>query len=89
MLQSSGCSLRDWSQGGAYIHNLDEWPDCVSITGNQLGKTEISRLHFENPDGSLVRINKDFFGKKRNKAKALPGPFNSIGQDSITIRLWR
>jgi hypothetical protein len=70
------------------LQDLDAWPNCVSITGNQFGKTEISQLPFENPDGSIVKINQDYFGKKRNKSKIIPGPFSTIGEHNITIKIW-
>ena len=44
-----------------------------------LGKAKIPGLAYENADGSPLKINTDYFGKKRNEARPAPGPFESPG----------
>jgi alpha-N-arabinofuranosidase len=39
-------------------------------------------------DGSLVRIDTDYFGKKRNAANPSPGPFKIAGSGKQKIKVW-
>jgi hypothetical protein len=50
------------------------------ITTAFLGKTKVSGLPFENPDGSPLIIDRDYNGDQRNLKDPAPGPF--LGTDS-------
>lgn len=45
------------------------------VTTALLGQTVISKMLFENPDGSPLSIDTDFFGKPRSAENPFPGPF--------------
>jgi hypothetical protein len=40
-----------------------------------LGRTALNNLGFENPDGSALTINKDYWGNLRKPENNLAGPF--------------
>jgi alpha-N-arabinofuranosidase len=45
------------------------------VTTALLGRAIIPDAAFENADGSPLRLNTDYFGKKRHATKPFPGPF--------------
>lgn len=47
------------------------------VTGDFLGKSFESGQKYENSDGSVLKIDKDFFGKERSE-KTFPGPFAEL-----------
>jgi alpha-N-arabinofuranosidase len=57
-------------------------------TTNVLGKAIVPNLPFENPNGSDVKINTDYFGKQRNAVNPSPGPFEITGSKVEKLRLW-
>jgi alpha-N-arabinofuranosidase len=68
-----------------------KWIDQVArklVTTALLGKAVIPDLPFEQPDGKSVRINTDYFGKKRNESNPTPGPFERPGQGDLTLKVW-
>lgn len=48
------------------------------VTTELLGKTRVSKLGYENADGSPVVIDYDFFGKPRDKESPTAGPFEDL-----------
>lgn len=52
-----------------------------------LGKAKIPALPYENPDGSPLVIDRDYFGKKRKPAP-FAGPFEDPGQGELRIKVW-
>jgi alpha-N-arabinofuranosidase len=59
------------------------------ITTKLLGKAMISGQAFENPDGSPLTIDTDYFGKKRNKANPSAGPFEDPGDGRGKLNVWK
>jgi len=57
------------------------------VTTELLGKAKISELPYENPDGSPLKIDTDYFGKQRNEANPTPGPFENPGQGDLTLKV--
>jgi len=53
-----------------------------------LGKARVPGLAYENADGSPVTVDTDYFGKKRSGAKPAPGPFGSLGQGKLELKVW-
>ncbi len=53
-----------------------------------LGKAIISNLPFENADGSPIRINTDYFGKKRSVNNPFPGPFEVPAGGKLRLKVW-
>ena len=58
------------------------------VTSAWLGRTAISDLPFENPDGSPIRIDSDYLGKHRPESNPTPGPFEFPGFGVRILRIW-
>ena len=58
------------------------------VTSKLLGKVETPQQDNENPDGSPVLISTDYFGRKRNAKNPTPGPFETPGQGTVTLKVW-
>ena len=58
------------------------------VTTELLGKAKIPGLPFENPDGSPLKIDTDYFGKRRNEASPTAGPFENPGAGPLTLKVW-
>jgi hypothetical protein len=58
------------------------------VTTKLLGKAMIPGQAFENPDGSPLTIDTDYFGRKRSKANPSPGPFEDIGDGRLKLKVW-
>ena len=57
------------------------------VTTALLGKAKIPGLPYEDADGSPVKIDTDYFGKKRSETGPTAGPFEAIGSGPITLRV--
>ena len=60
----------------------------ISVTTALLGKANIPNLSFDNPDGTPLRIDTDYFGRNRDVGKPFPGPFENIESGPQTIKVW-
>ena len=60
----------------------------VFVTTEILGQAKIPGLPYENADGSPLKIDTDFFGKKRSKAKPTAGPFENPGKGDLRLKVW-
>ena len=58
------------------------------MTSARLGKATISGCAFEKPDGSLITIGTDYFGKPRKTADPTPGPFEAPWTGTLTMKVW-
>lgn len=58
------------------------------VTTALLGKAPIPNQVFENPDGSMLKIDTDYLGNKRNVANPSPGPFEIKQSGKQKIRVW-
>lgn len=58
------------------------------VTTETLTKAIVPGLPFENVDGSLLRIDKDYLGKKRNVTNPFPGPFEIKYSGKQKIKIW-
>jgi alpha-N-arabinofuranosidase len=58
------------------------------VTTDLLGKTVISDVSFERPDGTSLKIDTDYFGNRRSEANPTPGPFENPGTGSLSIKVW-
>jgi len=61
--------------------------DCPMVTTAFIGKTKISESKFENPEGTDVSVDIDFFGNRRDQNHIVPGPFADIksGKNEVVI----
>jgi alpha-N-arabinofuranosidase len=71
--------------------DLDQaWGDAGKrrlVTTKMLGKAKVTKQAYENPDGSPVRIDTDFFGKPRNIDNPFPGPFE-LARSAERLQVW-
>ena len=58
------------------------------VTTALLGKTAISHLPYEQPDGSPIRIDTDYLGDSRSKSHPTPGPFEHLNRLDFTVKVW-
>jgi alpha-N-arabinofuranosidase len=58
------------------------------VSSELLGKARISGLGYENPDGSPLKIDTDYFGKLRNLLNPVPGPFANPQTGNQEIKVW-
>ncbi len=62
---------------------------CYLIATSNLGRAMIPDQSYENPDGTPVRIDTDFFGNKRNEKKPSAGPFENPGLGKeLKLKVW-
>jgi alpha-N-arabinofuranosidase len=78
---------------GVYLHitlaNMQtEKPPRQFVTTELLGKAKVPDLPYEHPDGSPLKINTDYLGKKRPDKSPTPGPFENPGQGKLVLKVW-
>ena len=78
-------------EGGFYLQitlgqSLGQAKTSLVTTG-LLGKARVQGLTYENQDGTPVRIDTDFFGRKRDPAAPSAGPFENPGAGSLFLKL--
>ena len=57
------------------------------LTTSLLGEARVPGLRYENPDGSSLKIDTDYLGKKRSKSKPCAGPFENVGAKPF-VTVW-
>lgn len=58
------------------------------ITTELLGKAKIPKAAFENPDGTPLKIDHDYFGNIRSTENNHPGPFTNAVQGNNELKVW-
>jgi len=58
------------------------------VTTALLGKAKIPGLPYENADSSSLKIDTDYFGKKRNERSLTIGPFEALGAGPVILKVW-
>ena len=58
------------------------------VTTELLGKAVIPDLPYEHPDGTPIRLDTDYFGKKRNEGNPFPGPFELPAGGKQMLKVW-
>jgi hypothetical protein len=58
------------------------------VTTALLGKARIPGLHFENPDGSPLKVDTDYLGKRRDPENPTVGPFENPGTGPVVLPVW-
>ena len=56
------------------------------VTTVLLGKAKVPGVAYENPDGSPLKIDRDFLGKRRHQ-KPTSGPFENLGKGQVALKL--
>ncbi|MCF6357521.1 MAG: right-handed parallel beta-helix repeat-containing protein [Draconibacterium sp.] len=59
------------------------------VTSEVLGKAKITNLGYENPDGTSIIIDTDYFGNKRNKRNPSAGPFEKNHTGDMKMKVWK
>jgi len=61
----------------------------VAIIDNRLlGRAKVPKAAFENPDGSSLIVDKDYFGNARTGLTTTAGPFTGTQKDQEVIKVW-
>jgi len=63
-------------------------PKRKLVTTEVLGRAIVPGLPFENTDGSPVRVDTDYLGRKRNIVHPSPGPLEIVGSGRQRIKVW-
>ena len=58
-----------------------------TVTTELLGRAVIPNAPYEQPDGTPIRINTDYFGRSRNESNPTPGPFENPGQGDLKLKV--
>lgn len=58
------------------------------ITTEILGKAKIPKARFDNPDGTALKIDVDYFGAKRSETNPSVGPFENPGKGELKLKVW-
>ncbi|MCP5525173.1 MAG: hypothetical protein H7A46_26920 [Verrucomicrobiales bacterium] len=45
-------------------------------------------MPYVNADDSPVRVDVDYFGKRRDPSRPTPGPFEELVTGSVSLRIW-
>jgi hypothetical protein len=93
LLTNSDPKLKLVQEDGKFILNLDLGSELkqartTPVTTALLGKARIPQVGYENPDGSPLAVDRDFFGKKRGAVRPTPGPFEKPGDGEVKLRVW-
>jgi len=59
------------------------------VTTELLGNARIPNAPYENPDGTPLKINGDYFGKTRNKEDPSAGPFENPAAGKLSLKVWQ
>ncbi len=58
------------------------------VTTKLLGKAEVTQTPFEDYDGTPLKIDTDYFGKKRDLKNPSSGAFENLGTGKIKLKIW-
>ncbi len=59
-----------------------------SVTTARLGRAIIPKAPFEQPDGTPIRIDTDYFGRARDESNPAPGPFAHPPAGDLDLKVW-
>jgi len=89
---NAGVALTEERDGWQLALNFDKnWAAArprQSITAAVLGKAKLPDLPYENADGSPVKIDADYSGRKRDTSHPTPGPFEKPGSGELKLKVW-
>lgn len=63
--------------------------ETTLVTSELLGKAKVSGQPYVDPDGSAMEIDLDYFGKRRDRSRPTPGPFERPGRGPLALEVWR
>jgi len=76
-----------WHLAMKALPAADQAPTRPLVTTKLLGRALIPNEAYEQPDGSPIRLDTDYFGRGRDAAHVLAGPFSEAGTDEA-VRVW-
>ena len=68
----------------------DSWHalDNPLVTTALLGRAKMPNAVYENPDGTPLKIDTDYFSEKRSEANLSAGPFENPVEGKLTLKVW-
>jgi hypothetical protein len=60
----------------------------INISTEFLGKAKIPKGEFENPDGTPLIINKDYYRNARSEGNITAGPFSDLKPGNTVLKVW-
>jgi len=54
------------------------------VTTEVLGLAKVPSLKYENADGSVLRLDRDYRGRRRSRSHPTPGPFEDAGNGTVS-----
>ena len=58
------------------------------VTTELLGKAKIPGVRYESSNGSPLKVDYDYFGKRRSKTNPTAGPFENPGEGNLKLNVW-
>ncbi len=58
------------------------------VTTELLGKALVPGLPYEQPDGTPIRVDTDYFGQPRSDSNPTPGPFEHLAAEPLRVKVW-
>lgn len=58
------------------------------ITTEILGKAKVPKTFFENPNGTPLKIDKDYYGHARTGENTVAGPFVDLEKGEMSLQVW-
>jgi alpha-N-arabinofuranosidase len=58
------------------------------VTTELLGRAKIPDAAYENPDGTPLKVDTDYYGKKRSETNPSAGPFENPGAGKLRLKVW-
>ena len=82
--------VKEGESGYLYLSCNPSWSGEKThmVTTQLLGKAKIPKAAFDNPDGTPLKIDTDYFGKKRSESNPSAGPFEKPANGEIKLKVW-
>lgn len=58
------------------------------ITTKTLGKAWVPKAAFDNPDGTPLKVDNDYFGSERTSSNNQAGPFLNLPDGKVKLKVW-
>ena len=62
--------------------------ETQTVTTKLLGKSHVTNLPYVDFDGQPLRLDTDYFGKRRDPKHPTPGPFENPGRGRLKLKVW-
>ncbi|MCX8091633.1 MAG: hypothetical protein N3I86_12015 [Verrucomicrobiae bacterium] len=78
--------------GQWFLHlTVGDWAQQAQtglVTTERLGKARVPAAAYENPDGTPLRVDRDYFGRRRDPKRPAPGPVERRAVGELQLRVW-